>query len=125
GQEFERGRVRCCFCLNIHSFACRRRWPVVKVDRGDKIDRIVHWSFIPSLSIAVFMSAFSKIAGLFAFLLLACAGMSYPVVAAGKTPPSVEQDNAWIYRGTDIPRDPEWVFGTLKNGVRYAVRRNT
>lgn len=98
---------------------------MVKVDRGDKIDRIVHWSFIPSLSIAVFMSAFSKIAGLFAFLLLACAGMSYPVVAAGKTPPSVEQDNAWIYRGTDIPRDPEWVFGTLKNGVRYAVRRNT
>ncbi len=30
----------------------------------------------------------------------------------------------WLYRGSDIPRDPEWVFGELPNGVRYAVRRN-
>ncbi len=33
-------------------------------------------------------------------------------------------DADWLYRGSDIPRDPAWTFGTLPNGVRYAVRRN-
>ncbi len=33
-------------------------------------------------------------------------------------------DDPWIYRGTDIPVDREWLFGELPNGVRYAVRRN-
>ncbi|WP_199503474.1 M16 family metallopeptidase [Qipengyuania sp. YIM B01966] len=30
----------------------------------------------------------------------------------------------WIYRGSDVPRDREWLFGEMRNGVRYAVRRN-
>ncbi|MXO71347.1 M16 family metallopeptidase [Alteraurantiacibacter buctensis] len=33
-------------------------------------------------------------------------------------------DDPWIYRGTDIPVDRNWLFGELPNGVRYAVRRN-
>ena len=33
-------------------------------------------------------------------------------------------DSDWLYRGSDIARDPSWTFGTLPNGVRYAVRRN-
>lgn len=33
-------------------------------------------------------------------------------------------DGGWFYRGSDIPPDPAWTFGTLPNGVRYAVRRN-
>jgi zinc protease len=32
--------------------------------------------------------------------------------------------SAWLYQGSDIPPDPAWRFGTLPNGVRYAVRRN-
>jgi zinc protease len=32
--------------------------------------------------------------------------------------------NPWLYRGSDIPRDPEWHFGELPNGLKYAVRRN-
>jgi zinc protease len=39
-----------------------------------------------------------------------------PVQAAG--------DADWFYRGSDIPRDPAWRFGTLPNGVKYAVRQN-
>lgn len=31
---------------------------------------------------------------------------------------------AWLYEGTDIPPDIGWRFGTLQNGLRYAVRRN-
>ena len=48
---------------------------------------------------------------LLAILLL----VSAPAVAAG--------DPDWLYRGSDIARDPAWTFGTLPNGLRYAVRR--
>lgn len=41
---------------------------------------------------------------------------SAPTVQVDKTP--------WLYKGSDIPHDPEWRFGTLPNGLRYAVRRN-
>jgi zinc protease len=33
-------------------------------------------------------------------------------------------DSDWFYRGSDIARDPAWTFGTLPNGLHYAVRRN-
>lgn len=32
--------------------------------------------------------------------------------------------SAWLYKGSDIPQDKAWQFGTLPNGLRYAVRRN-
>ena len=33
-------------------------------------------------------------------------------------------DEPWLYRGSDVPQDKAWVFGTLPNGLRYAVRKN-
>lgn len=30
----------------------------------------------------------------------------------------------WLYRGSDVPVDEQWLFGEMKNGLRYAVRRN-
>jgi zinc protease len=39
-----------------------------------------------------------------------------PAAGATRTP--------WLYQGSDIPQDKEWIFGKLSNGVRYAVRRN-
>ncbi|MDY7097755.1 MAG: insulinase family protein [Pseudomonadota bacterium] len=30
----------------------------------------------------------------------------------------------WLYRGSDVPVDREWLFGEMQNGVRYAVREN-
>jgi zinc protease len=30
----------------------------------------------------------------------------------------------WLYKGSDVPVDEKWLFGQMKNGVRYAVRRN-
>ena len=42
------------------------------------------------------------------------------IARAPKADPSVP----WLYRGSDIPIDKEWIFGQLPNGVRYAVRKN-
>ena len=39
-------------------------------------------------------------------------------------PAQAAGDPDWLYRGCDIPRDEAWSFGTLPNGVRYAVRQN-
>ncbi len=42
-------------------------------------------------------------------------------------PPKALQNNGevpWLYRGSDVPVDDQWLFGEMKNGVRYAVRRN-
>ncbi|WP_167737475.1 M16 family metallopeptidase [Sphingomonas parva] len=50
------------------------------------------------------------------FLLALLILLSAPAAAAG--------DTGWFYRGSDIAPDPAWTFGTLPNGVRYAVRRN-
>jgi zinc protease len=30
----------------------------------------------------------------------------------------------WLYRGSDVPVDDQWLFGEMKSGLRYAVRRN-
>ncbi len=30
----------------------------------------------------------------------------------------------WIYRGSDVPQDKEWLFGEMANGLRYATRKN-
>ncbi len=37
---------------------------------------------------------------------------------------SSAQATPWLYRNSDVPHDPEWLFGELPNGLRYAVRRN-
>ena len=33
-------------------------------------------------------------------------------------PRYTQPDDPWIYRGTDIPIDQEWLFGEMPNGVR-------
>ena len=49
-------------------------------------------------------------------------GPPAPPVAAPATVPV--DTSAWLYKGSDITPDPAWSFGTLPNGLRYAVRRN-
>ena len=45
--------------------------------------------------------------------------------AATAAAPAVQVDRSpWLFKGSDITPDPEWHFGTLPNGLRYAVRRN-
>lgn len=51
-------------------------------------------------------------------------GQGAPVPPIADVQPADNRDAGWLYRGSDIPPDREWVFGELKNGLRYAVRRN-
>ena len=71
-----------------------------------------------------------------ALILPAIALVSTPVLQAapvktGRAAPTAkaaavaaEAEKPWLYRGSDIPIDPEWQFGELSNGVRYVVRKN-
>src|SRR6478735_8773739 len=52
------------------------------------------------------------------------APVSVPALQPAATPRFTQPDDPWIYRGTDIPVDSEWLFGEMPNGVRYAVRNN-
>ncbi|TRD12272.1 insulinase family protein [Erythrobacter insulae] len=46
-----------------------------------------------------------------------------PQVPAPKAVQS-EGEVPWLYEGSDVPVDREWLFGKMDNGLRYAVRRN-
>jgi len=47
-----------------------------------------------------------------------------PVEAKAEKSAPASAGTPWLYEGSDVPQDKEWIFGKLKNGVRYAVRKN-
>ncbi len=63
-------------------------------------------------------------------LLLGSGGLSGPVlarapVAAPVAAAAKEAPRPWLYQNSDVPIDRAWTFGTLPNGLRYAIRHNT
>lgn len=52
--------------------------------------------------------------------------VSQPADPAAPTLPALTgvDTTAWLYKGSDITPDANWKFGTLPNGLRFAVRRN-
>jgi len=46
------------------------------------------------------------------------------IASEADVPQYAMPDDPWIYRGTDIPVDQQWLFGEMPSGVRYAVRQN-
>jgi zinc protease len=69
-----------------------------------------------------------------AILVTIALGMSLPAIAqqtstqsAPAAPLAVRPEvdrSPWLFKGSDITPDAEWHFGTLPNGLRYAVRKN-
>jgi zinc protease len=64
-----------------------------------------------------------------AFLLLGTATArtapkSGPAPAPAAAPLPKPDNSPWLFKGSDIRPNPAWIFGTLPNGLRYAVRRN-
>jgi zinc protease len=57
-------------------------------------------------------------------------GIGMPFAAYAQAGKAIAENRAvpralpWLYKGSDIPPDPNWVFGVLPNGVRYAVRKS-
>lgn len=47
-----------------------------------------------------------------------------PSRASVATAPQTEA-RPWLYRNSDVPMDPAWLFGELSNGLRYAIRHNS
>lgn len=49
-----------------------------------------------------------------------------PAVPAVPAPRALQANGEvpWLYRGSDVPIDDQWLFGEMDNGLRYAVRRN-
>ena len=47
-----------------------------------------------------------------------------PELPASALPALPDQSDPWLYLGSDVPHDKEWFFGTLPNGLRWAVRHN-
>ncbi len=52
-----------------------------------------------------------------------------PQAAPSKEAPTLPElagvdTTAWLYKGSDLTRDANWKFGTLPNGLRFAVRKN-
>ncbi len=49
-----------------------------------------------------------------------------PATPAIPAPTAVqgEGETPWLYEGSNVPVDREWLFGEMENGLRYAVRRN-
>ncbi|GMN04101.1 M16 family metallopeptidase [Erythrobacter sp. MTPC3] len=66
------------------------------------------------------------------FALLSPAAAQDVAVADAAAVPSIPEPRAlqtgdeipWLYEGSDVPVDEQWLFGKMDNGLRYAVRRN-
>jgi len=72
---------------------------------------------------------YPRLARLALLPLVALAGFSSVPLAAENqqvtgAPVAAEATTPWLYVNSDVPQDKNWLFGTLDNGVRYAVRRN-
>ena len=73
------------------------------------------------------MTSSLRAAGASVLLVLSIGGTAWGQRARPAPAPAAAQavdTSAWLYKGSDITPDPAWRFGTLPNGLRYAVRRN-
>lgn len=73
------------------------------------------------------MASFSRVKQFALPLLLAATALPAIAQVAAPAPAQVTvavDKTPWLYKGSDVPHDPEWRFGILPNGLRYAVRRN-
>jgi zinc protease len=86
---------------------------------------VLHYRAAYSLGMRSPLRPSRRLGLLLPFLLLSTASVDAraPVRAAAARPAPAAQ-TPWLYKGSDVPQDKEWIFGTLPNGLRYAVRHN-
>ncbi|MET0366464.1 MAG: pitrilysin family protein, partial [Sphingobium sp.] len=54
----------------------------------------------------------------------ATARSELPATGKASAAPAASAPRPWLYENSDVPIDPAWHFGTLSNGLRYAIRNN-
>ncbi len=75
---------------------------------------------------------FRRSAASLSVLAILLAGAPVPLSARTETPsasPAIAgstkaEVRPWLYENSDVPIDTAWRFGTMSNGLRYAIRRN-
>jgi zinc protease len=70
------------------------------------------------------MTITSRAARSLACLLLVSQVPVQPALARDAAGQAQSPEVPWLYRNSDVPPDPDWHFGELSNGLRYAVRKN-
>ncbi|QYU67156.1 insulinase family protein [Leptolyngbya sp. 15MV] len=73
---------------------------------------------------APLLRAARSLALLLPLALLAPQGHAQRIELPTPTALQTGTETPWIYEGSDVPRDPEWQWGEMDNGLRYAVRNN-
>ena len=97
-----------------------------------RVRRLIHWPLIQARPIPAGMTSTSRAASSLACILLlsqmpvvpALAQPGAAVAAAPGPAPAAAAPKPWLYKNSDVPPDPDWHFGELSNGLRYAVRHN-
>ena len=88
----------------------------------------IHYPFMAWPPIPCAMTFLNRASRHLALLLpFALVAVPAPAQQLVLTPPQALQtgeETPWIYEGSDVPRDEEWLFGEMDNGLRYAVRKN-
>lgn len=77
----------------------------------------------PHCSLALNAMRPYRLAMLFKKPLVACLAAASMFVSL-VSPALAAKDVPWLYENSDVPPDPDWSFGELGNGLRYAVRAN-
>ena len=92
-----------------------------------KMREIIHYPFTRKLPIEACMNRFYRALGALSLLALPSLVAAPLSAQEASSPPASAQtgdETPWIYEGSDVPRDKDWLFGAMDNGLRYAVRNN-
>lgn len=58
------------------------------------------------------------------FLSLSLPSAAFAQAKPALAAPAAKAEVPWLYVNSDVPQEKAWLFGTLPNGLRYAIRRN-
>tara|TARA_R110000782_G_scaffold167129_9_gene259320 strand:+ start:64691 stop:67573 length:2883 start_codon:yes stop_codon:yes gene_type:complete len=69
-------------------------------------------------------SPFARLVLALTFASLSLSGCATAIGDAPKSAAAKSAARPWLYENSDVPIDRAWLFGTLPNGLRYAIRKN-
>ncbi|MBB5686215.1 M16 family metallopeptidase [Sphingobium boeckii] len=80
--------------------------------------KFLYWRFAPLALISLIA------APALATVVLSTTPVAKEAPASAAPAKQQSAETPWLYLNSDVPQQKEWLFGTLPNGVRYAIRKN-